>query len=53
MESHLELMKELSCILQSAPLMGVMKANLKVPCLELDLDKKLVLYLVILMVLWT
>ena len=53
MESHLGLMKELSWLLQIAPLMVLMKANLRVPCLELDLDKKLVLHLVLLIVLWT
>ena len=34
-----------------APLMVLMKANLRVPCLELDLEKKLVLHFVLLMVL--
>ena len=34
-----------------APLMVLMKANLRVPCLEFDLEKKLVLHLVLLMVL--
>ena len=53
MEPHLELMKELSWVLQMAPLMVLMKANLRVPCLDLDWDKKLVLHLNILMVLWT
>ena len=28
------------------------KANLRVPCLELDLDKKLVMHLILLVVLW-
>ena len=31
----------------------VMKASLRVPCLEIDLDKKLVLHLVLLVVFWT
>ena len=53
MESHLESMKELSWVLQMAPLMVLMKANLRVPCLDLDWDKKLVLHLDLLMVLWT
>ena len=53
MESHLGLMKELSWVLQMAPLMVIIKAKQMVPCLEIDLDKKLVLYLVLLMVLWT
>ena len=53
MESHLELIKELNWILQMAPLMVLMKENLRVPCLGLDWDKKLVLHLDLLMVLWT
>ena len=52
MESHLELMKELSWFLQMAPLIFLMKANLRVPCLDLDWDKKLVLHLDLLTVLW-
>ena len=32
--------------------MVLMKANLRVPCLDLDLENKLVLHLVLLMVLW-
>ena len=53
MESNLDLMKKLCWVLQSAPLMVVMKANLRVTCLEIDWDKKLVLNLVLLVVLWT
>ena len=53
MESHFEFMKELSWVLQMAPLVVLMKANLRVPCLNLDWDKKLVLHLNLLMVLWT
>ena len=34
-----------------APLMLLMKANKKVPCLELHLEKKLLLQLVLLMIL--
>ena len=34
-----------------SPLMVLMKANLKVPCSELDFDKKLLLHLVLLVVL--
>ena len=52
MESHLKLMKELSWVLQMAPLMVLMKSNLRVTCLDLDWDKKLVLHLDLLMVLW-
>ena len=51
MKSHLGLMKELIWVLQMPPSMVLMKANLRVPCLELDLDKKLELELVLLMVL--
>ena len=51
MESHLGLMKELSWVLQMAPLIILMKVNLRVPCFELDLDNKLVLHLVLMMVL--
>ena len=36
-----------------APLMVPMKANLRIPCLEIDSNKKLTLHLVPLMVLWT
>ena len=53
MESHLELMKELSWVIKMATLMVLMKANLRVTCLDLDWDKKLVLHLNLLMVLWT
>ena len=35
MESNLDLMKELSWVLQMAPLMVLMKANMSVPCLDL------------------
>ena len=38
-------------VLQMDPLMLLMKANLRVPCLYLDLEKKLVLNLLLLMVL--
>ena len=51
MESHSGLMKELSWVLQMAPLMVLMKSNLRVPCLDIDLEKKLVLHLLLLMVL--
>ena len=37
---------------QMNPLMFLMKSNLKIPCLDLDLDNKLVLHLVLLMMLW-
>ena len=53
MESHLELMKELSWVLHMNTLVVIMKENLRVPCLDLDWDKKLVLHLDLLMVLWT
>ena len=53
MKSPLELMKELSWVIQMAPLMVLMKANLRVTCLDLEWDKKLVLHLDLLMVLWT
>ena len=46
-------MKELSWFLQMAPLLVLMKANPRVPCLGIDLEKKLVPHLVLLMVLWT
>ena len=52
MESHFSLMKELRWVIQMDPLMVLMKAKLRVPCLDIDLDKKLVLHLVLLMVLW-
>ena len=38
-------------VLQMATLMLTMKENLRVPCLDLDLEKKLVLHLLLLMVL--
>ena len=53
MVSHLDSMKELSWVLQMAPLMVLMKANLRVPSLDLEWDKKLVLHLDLFMVLWT
>ena len=53
MESHLGLMKELRWVLQMAPLILLIKANLRFACLDLDLEKKLVLHLVLLVVLWT
>ena len=53
MELHFVLMKELSWVLQMAPLVVLMKANLRVPCLEHELDKKLVLRYVLMMVLKT
>ena len=46
-------MKKVSRALHMAPLMVLIKANLTVPGLELDLDKKLVLHLVLLVMLWT
>ena len=52
MELHLGLMRGFSWVLQMAPLMVLMKANLRVTCLGLDLDKKLVLDLVLLTVPW-
>ena len=45
MISHLDSMKELGWVLHMAPLMVLMKANLRFPCLDLDWDKKLVLHL--------
>ena len=48
MESHLSLMKELSWVLQISPFMVLVKANLTVPCLGNDLDKKLEMYLIFL-----
>ena len=53
MESHLGLMKELSWLLQMDHLVVLMKANLTVSSLDIDLDKKFVLHLVLLMMLWT
>ena len=53
MEIQLVLMKELSWVIQMSPLMVLMKANLRVACSDIDLDKKLAFHLVILMVLWT
>ena len=38
-------------ILQMAHLMLLTKANLRVPCLDIDLEKKLVLHLLLLMLL--
>ena len=52
MESYLVLMKELSWVLQMAPLVVLMIVIMIVSFSELDLDNKLVLQLVLLMVLW-
>ena len=46
-------MKELSWVLQLDPLIVLMKANLRVPCLDIDWDNNLVLHLNLLMVLCT
>ena len=51
MESHLGLMKKLICILCVTDLVVPIKVNLWVPCSDIDLDKKLVLYFILLLVL--
>ena len=52
MESHLGLIKELIWIHHMASLMVLMKANHRVPCSEIELKKKMVMHLVLLMVLY-